>query len=679
MRETENENPFGRSGHGRDGTSSDPHALLLHQLEVKMDELERSAAALRASENRFRTAFESSAIGLVIMDVDGIYLRVNQAFSRMLGYMEEELIGRNYEEFTHPDDRAQNRATMHEFLRGERTGAELEKRFLRNDGSIVWATMGAHLLFDDHGAPTSFVTYVQDISRRREAEEALRLHSAALSAAANAIIITDRNGAIIWCNPAFERHSGYSAVEVLQQHPRMFKSGAHDAVFYEQLWSTILSGRVWEGEIENRRKDGTTFPEEMTITPVLDKTGQITHFVAVKKDVTMEKANHRELVAARDSALRSEKLKDAFIANISHEIRTPLNIITGYAHVVSDLYASNAGPVERKYFESIQRGSERLMRTVDEILSYSRLETEDVKQTLEHVDLGVIVGQIVVDARRAATKKGLSVTYTQSCKYPTLMADAYYVTQAISNIVDNAVKYTHEGSLDLELGEDAHGGLVVNIRDTGIGIAEDYLPHLFDPYSQEEVGYSRAYEGIGLGLALVKRYLALVGATVSVRSAKGIGTTFTLRFGIGTTAAASTAGIAGPQFREDTGKPIVLLVDDDEDTVEYCTYLLQRSFTLRSAQSAAQAREVLGAHDVALVLMDISLRGGTNGLQLTRELRGDARHARLPIIAVTAHAFEKDRQDCLDAGCTAYVTKPIDAIPFRALVARLASMSGTAG
>jgi two-component system, sensor histidine kinase and response regulator len=177
----------------------------------------------------------------------------------------------------------------------------------------------------------------------------------------------------------------------------------------------------------------------------------------------------------------------------------------------------------------------------------------------------------------------------------------------------------------------------------------------------------------------VKRYLALVGATISVQSAKGTGTTFTLRFGSGAGAAAAAAGPAGARMREGGGKPIVLLVDDDEDTVEYCTYLLQHGFTLRSAQSAAQARVELAAHDVAIVLMDISLRGGTNGLQLTRELRGDARHARLPIIAVTAHAFEKDRQDCLDAGCTAYVTKPIDAIPFRALVARLASASETGG
>ncbi|MBL0175995.1 MAG: PAS domain S-box protein [Ignavibacteria bacterium] len=202
MRETENENPFGRSGHGRDGTSFDPHALLLHQLEVKMDELERSAATLRASENRFRTAFESSPIGLVIMNIDGKYLRVNQAFSRMLGYREEELIGRNYEEFTHPDDRAQNRATMHDFLRGERTGAELEKRFLRKDGSSVW-----------------------------------------------------------------------------------------------------------EGEIENRRKDGTTFPEEMTITPVLDKTGQITHFVAVKKDVTVSRARRATGLDVRNSRIDCHQIQ----------------------------------------------------------------------------------------------------------------------------------------------------------------------------------------------------------------------------------------------------------------------------------------------------------------------------------------------------------------------------------
>ena len=228
-------------------------------------------------------------------------------------------------------------------------------------------------------------------------------------------------------------------------------------------------------------------------------------------------------------------------------------------------------------------------------------------------------------------------------------ADPYAVTQAISNVIENAIKYTAEGRVEIRLRQETERAVVV-VRDTGIGIGAEFLPRVFDEFSQEVSGYGRPYEGTGLGLSLAKKFVEASGGTITVESRKGRGSAFTLAFPL-------AAG--GPPAASPPPLP-VLLVEDDRMTREFMRTLLGQGFTVHTASDAAEAWAVLDHRPVSLILMDLTLAGPVDGLELTRQLRRTERWRTIPIIALTAHTSDRDREDALAAGCDAFLAKPFE-------------------
>jgi nitrogen fixation negative regulator NifL len=251
---------------------------------------------LRQSEARFHGIFTDAPTGIGMASPDGRFLQVNPTLCEMLGYSEEELLTKKGSDLTHPDDREWSAAARAQIWRDEKTLIRnYEKRYIRKDGQVVWARVSITVIRDSNGQPIHSVAHVVDVTERRQAEERLRLQGAALEAAANGVIITDRDGSILWTNPAFTQLTGHTAEEVLGKNPRLLKSGVHSADFYRNLWETVLSGQVWRGEVTNRRKDGTLYNEEMTVAPVRNERAEITHFIAIKQDVTGRKQTERAL------------------------------------------------------------------------------------------------------------------------------------------------------------------------------------------------------------------------------------------------------------------------------------------------------------------------------------------------------------------------------------------------
>ncbi|MFA6233428.1 MAG: ATP-binding protein, partial [Bacteroidota bacterium] len=379
--------------------------------------------------------------------------------------------------------------------------------------------------------------------------------------------------------------------------------------------------------------------------------------------------SERALVEEKERAERSDKLKDAFIANISHEVRTPLNIIVGYTGLISELMVSKATDEEMQYFDSVQRGAHRLMRTVDMILSISRLQVGDIELTLTPLNLSETIRQLVDDFYSAAKAKDLSLSFVTEIPNALIFADEYCLMQSIHNVLDNAVKYTHTGTISVRVFQGGPDEVCVSIRDTGVGVSPEYLESVFQPYTQEETGYSRRYDGIGLGLSLVKRYTELNQATVKLESTKGAGTTITFVYPVysedaegGNLPPLPVGIVEEPQPVQETASAprlTLLLVEDDPLTIEFMRTMLGRMFTLHTAQSAVEAMDVLRMHHIDVILMDISLNGEKNGLELTSELKASQEWAHIPIIAATAHAFPEDRQRSLNAGCDEYISKPI--------------------
>jgi PAS domain S-box-containing protein len=375
-----------------------------------------------------------------------------------------------------------------------------------------------------------------------------------------------------------------------------------------------------------------------------------------------------ELIRAKENAETANKFKDAFIANISHEIRTPLNGILGMTSIIKETFSDHAAEDEKYYFTSVEISSKRLMKTVDLIVNFSRLQVGDF--TVNPVDLSLtdILKNVVNEYSPIADEKSVTLNFNSSITNSKVFADEYTVVTSLINIVDNAVKFTDAGSVNIDMYRDQSNLICIDVTDTGIGISDDYLPKLFTPYSQEESGYNRAFEGVGLGLSLVKKFLDMNNISIKVESKKNEGSKFTLIFNdSGSVESATDVGeniiesmnrLIQPESK--TSKHAILVVEDDGINQLYLKSVLVKDYEVVIASDADKAIKFFDSQDFDLILMDISLKKGMNGLELTKLLRTGKKNPNIPIIAVTGHAFPEDRKRTLEAGCNDYLSKPFE-------------------
>jgi CheY-like chemotaxis protein/anti-sigma regulatory factor (Ser/Thr protein kinase) len=259
-----------------------------------------------------------------------------------------------------------------------------------------------------------------------------------------------------------------------------------------------------------------------------------------------------------------------------------------------------------------------------------------------------------------------------------IVSDEYCATQAISNLIDNAIKYTNSGyvSLDMELVENT---VKITIKDTGIGMSKDYQDMIFDVFSQESTGYTKNFQGMGLGLALAHRYLSLIEGNLHFESKQDVGSIFTIHFPA-SAVSAKTDQIAEPSQAGQLAKPLeddldarinILVVEDDPNSQKLASFTLSKDYDLHFAESVADSKKMLDVQNVQMILLDLSLRGDEDGLDLARFLRSEDKWNKIPIVALTAHAFTSDRDRCMEAGCNDFMTKPFRLADLKETIQRL--------
>lgn len=373
-----------------------------------------------------------------------------------------------------------------------------------------------------------FILY--DITEKKKYEEEAKLFNYVIEQASLSILITDRLGKILYVNKYLRDHTGYSSNELIGQTPRIFKSNFHEQEFYRNLWETILSGRVWKGEILNRNKFGHLFWEQTTITPILDSKGDIKYFAAIKEDISEKKDLINQLIKAREEAEKSDKLKTEFLEQISHEIRTPLNVILNFNSLIKESLSSDNSEYA-SYFESVENAGRRLIRAVELILDAAELKKGVYKPSFRKVDLKKeILDQLAFEASIALTKKKIDLKYYSELPKVFVYADQYSLFKIFENIIDNAVKFTFKGEVAIIIKKLFEEKLAVEIKDTGIGMSEEFKKRIFEPFIQEERGYNRTFEGNGLGLYIAKKYSEINNCQIFFESEKGKGTKFTIVF-----------------------------------------------------------------------------------------------------------------------------------------------------
>ena len=638
----------------------------------------------KAAEEEIRklsAVIEQSPNSVLITDLEGATVYVNEAFTRHTGYAREEMMGRNPRVL---QSGRTSRETHAQLWAALAAGRPWRGEFvnLRKDGALQVEVANVAPLRDASGRITHYVAVKEDVTERKNVEDQLRKLALAVEQSPESIVISDLDARIEYVNEAFVRHSGYSREEVLGRNPRILQSGRTPPAVHEQMWAALTRGQPWKGEFVNRRKDGTEYVEFAIVAPVRQPDGRVTHYIAIKDDITERKRmaaeleRHRghleELVKHRTAALaeasaRAEAAsvaKSAFLANMSHEIRTPLNAIIGLARLVQ---SSGLTPEQVARLGKIDASAHHLLSIVNDILDLSKVEAGYLAVERVDFDLLEVVREAWGAASARAEQKGLETRLEAEPGLPAAVcSDPLRLSQVLMNLATNAVKFTEAGVIRLRVAPEPGAAPAVRFEviDTGIGIAAAERERLFRPFEQADTSTTRRYGGTGLGLAICRRFVEAMGGRIGVESEPGRGSTFWFVLPMeparGAAPKAERGIIPGDAGGRDPAGTRILLVEDDPINQEVAEEMLRLAgYEVDLAANGALALEKAAAGDYDLVLMDVQMPV-MDGFEAARGLRAGGRHAATPIVAMTANVYQEDRERARAAGMNDFVAKPVD-------------------
>ena len=373
------------------------------------------------------------------------------------------------------------------------------------------------------------IEMIENRAKRKSAEESLRKLSRVVEQSPASVVITNTKGEIEYVNPAFSKLTGYSQTELFEKSSRVLQSDFIKSELYKILWKTIKAGNVWHGELMDKKKNDDSFWIEVSISPVKNEEGAITHYVAIGEDITSRKKTLEELIVEKDKAEQSDKLKGEFLAQMSHEIRTPLNSMINYTGLLKDDLCADRVEEYSHIFNGITNSGLRIIRTIDLILNSSAIQANAYDYKKTRLDIyDKIVLPVYNELKRLAEIKKIDFRIVRLTRNTYAEVDEYSIAQSLINLIDNAIKYTSNGFVEIRILRNKQRLLQIDVEDTGIGIRKQFMNHLFNPFTQEESGYSRRFEGTGLGLSLVKNYCSMNNANITVKSRKNVGTTFSI-------------------------------------------------------------------------------------------------------------------------------------------------------
>jgi PAS domain S-box-containing protein len=648
----------------------------------------RSESALQQSEKRYKLLLDSVTDYIYTVLIDKETGRSKQTIHSpncvaVTGYTAEEYDKDPYLWYRMVYEQDRHAVTQRaSWILAGKSVDPLEHRIIHKNSQLIWVKNTYVLRYDDQGNLIAYDGLIADITERKRAEEQVRQLNAALEErvikrtaqleAANrelaneiaereyveqqlrklnraveqspaTIVITDTNGYIEYVNPKFTQTTGYTYEEALGKNPRILKSGKFPRERYQELWQNIKEGKEWRGEFHNRRKNGELYWEFASISPIVNNEGKITHFLAVKEDITERKQAEEALMQARQIAEEATRTKSEFLANMSHEIRTPLNAIIGMSVLLKD---SPLSEEQQDYVETIRICGDSLLDIINDILDFSKIEAGKLELHYAPFVLSDCIEESLEVVSTKAAEKGLELVYSIAPDVSVMVkGDTTRMRQIFVNLLSNAVKFTEQGEVVVRVSNvhppvlrenepDTSSTYHIQVQDTGIGIHQEHMDRLFASFSQVHQAIGSRYGGTGLGLSISRMLTEMMGGTMWAESTPGQGSTFhmTIPFEVVPMQPNQHLFCIQPELM-DKG---ILIVDDHPTT---CAVLSQwvRSWGML-VYATTDANEaltwILQGTIIDLAVLDMTMPK-MDGLRLARDVRSCPGCQTLPLILTT--------------------------------------------
>lgn len=618
-------------------------AKLYQQQKLHIAEIEERSAEL----DRF---FNLSIDMIAVVTTTGDVKRINPAFSKALGYTEEELYSKPMLSLIHPQDLKDTRTQFTRLMEGDDIMNFVNRCKTKND-EYRW--MSWRIVLDREKQVIYSIT--RDITEEKIATKKIEDLTYTLNQTA-IVMIVGKEEKILSVNDKFCEISGYSREDVIGQHHEMLDSFHHSKEFWIALRETIESGKIWQGEIKERAKDGSYYWTYTSSVPFLDDDGIPFQYIVIQADITDRKLLEEELRQAKEEAVKNTKIKEDFLANMSHEIRTPMSGVLGFSRL---LLQTSMDATQRSYAQSIYSSAENLLVVVNDILDVSKIESGKLQLDEIEFDLKKRIEDSLNILRVAIQNKKLELIIVVDPEVPTyIFGAADRLSQILINLIGNAVKFTKKGSIHLRV-QNKGTFLLFEVRDTGIGISKDHLDDIFESFTQAESYTTREYGGTGLGLSICKKLVQLMGGEIGVESELGKGSMFYFTLPLKNTATMHPIEVCeGDSFvlMPSVNTLKVLLVEDNLVNQELALiYLNILNCDCDLANNGEEAILKLSKQSYDLILMDIQMPK-MDGIAATLEIRKTNQVT--PIIAMSAHALSKEKEKCMKIGMNDYIAKP---------------------
>lgn len=643
-------------------------------------ELHEKAEEAKKNEAKFSNLFLQSPIGIFYALPEGKFSQVNPGFAKMLGYSSPEEVIQSInnistEIFTNESSAGRVLASLPEMGQW----INVEGPYRHRSGKIMDAAMTLRKVCDPTTGKDCIEGFVVDITERKliqkELIEQKSFFEQMFVQSITSTEILDKDGWALRINSKLSELFAVLPENMENQKYNIFRDDEIKKKGIDKILRGVFENKLsatWEVffDIQNAAKTQNIKLEKpkkswfsVKAYPILNEQGDLTNVIVQHEDITDRKTAEEALVASKEKAEEMNRLKSSFLANMSHELRTPMIGILGFSEILANTL-TEAGTKELA--EIVFNSGKRLMETLNLILDLSRIEAGKLDLNYSTFDLSAEIRDICKWLEPAANKKRLSITFHPANDVHTINLDRKLCHEIISNLVNNAVKFTQSGGVTINT-IDKGKEVLIQVTDTGIGIAEKDFDLIFEEFRQTSEGLNRSFEGSGLGLSLTKKFVEKLKGTIHVESTVGKGTTMTVSFPkrevlehipADAPITENITKVSPEPFRIEENIPVALYVEDDPVAFSVITHMLKGICRLELAKNSKQALKMTAEKQYDLILMDINLGSGLDGIQTTALLRQMESYKKTPIAAVTAFAMVGDRDEFLANGCTHYISKP---------------------